>query len=583
MTTRSKLIAALVLSQVGLLVVASLVAHGFALAAISDLVQLSLLLTGTLCFFNNASTAKGRTRLFWAFLSSGMACWLFYQVLWAYYEVLLRHDVPDLFWGDMVLFLHIVPMIAAVAIQPNIEHEQRTSKLGTLDFALLFVWWLYLYAWTVLPWQYVTQNVTAYNHNFNVIYATEKLALLTAISIVYLRSSGGWKKIYRSLFGASATYALSSYVANWAIGRNVYYSGSLYDVPLVASMAWMTLIGVSSHESDLQRDTSSVVNNHGVWVARLGMTAIFSLPIFAIWSRYHHSNPPEIRNFRLTLTLACMLVMGAMVFVRQYLLDKELVTLLHLSQDSFENLRNLQTQLVESEKLSSLGQLVAGAAHELNNPLTAMLGYSDLLTEACTNQEQRAVAEKIGHQVRNTRSLIASLISFAKQSPGERSMVDLGALAQTAVNLARPQIEAQHVTIKIDRSQDLHPIMGDSNQLLHVCSHLVNSGLNLLGEAGGCLNIRIFRKGDFAVLELSDQARQLSRRGDSDPSNWAGTSQPTAGLGITACMGIVQNHRGAMMCKSNPDGSAVVRIELPFAYSNSGQLSEVRRSIAQAR
>src|SRR5215475_11899253 len=116
MTTRSKLLAALVLSQVGLLIVASLAAHGFALSAISDLVQLSLLLTGTLCFLNKAFAARGRTRLFWALLSSGMACWLFYQCLWAYYDVLLRRDVPDLFWGDMVLFLHIVPMMAALAI-----------------------------------------------------------------------------------------------------------------------------------------------------------------------------------------------------------------------------------------------------------------------------------------------------------------------------------------------------------------------------------------------------------------------------------------------------------------------------------
>ncbi len=569
MSHRSKILAAVVLSQVGLLVVASLVAHGFALAAISDLVQLSLLLTGTLCFLSDASAAKGRTRLFWALLSAGMACWFFYQALWTYYEVFLRHDVPDLFWGDMVLFLHIVPMMAGLAIQPNIEHEHRTTKLGMLDFTLLIVWWLYLYVLMVLPWQYITPDLNAYNHNLNVIYATEKLALLAVIGVLYLRSDGTWKRIYSNLFGASAMYALSSYVANWAIAKNVYYSGSFYDVPLVVSMAWMTLVGAFSHQTDLRRRPRSVVNNEGVWVARLGMTTISSLPLFAIWSLYDHSIPSEIRNFRLLLTLACMLVMGAMVFVRQYVLDRELVTLLQISESSFENLRNLQTQLVESEKLASLGQLVAGAAHELNNPLTAMLGYSDLLTEACQNHEQRLVAEKIGHQVRNTRSLIASLISFAKQTPGERGMVDLGALLQTAVNLSRPQIEAQHVAVTIDRGEDLQPIVGDSNQLLQVCSHLVNSGLNLLGEAGGNLNIRLFRSGDFAVVEVSEQAAGRLQHE---------VSLRTSGLGVTACMGIVQNHRGRMECISNPDGSATVRIELPFAYQNSGSVDALRRS-----
>jgi len=398
----------------------------------------------------------------------------------------------------------------------------------------------------------------------NFIYAAEKLVFLAAVAVLYLRSNSAWKKIFANLFGASLTYALSSYLANWAIGRNIYHSGSVYDVPLVLSMAWMAIIALHSQGKNLQHQTRSTLNNHGVWVARLGMGTISSLPFFAIWFLYDNLTPPAVRDFRLVLTLACMLVMGAMVFVRQYLLDKELVHLLHTSQGSFENLRHLQTQLVESEKLASLGQLVAGAAHELNNPLTAMLGYSDLLSETALSPEQRGLTEKIGYQVRSTRALIASLINFARQSPAERNSVDLGALAQTAVNLARPQFEAQRITVKLHRQPDLQPVFGDSNQLLQVCTHIVNSGVNAISETGGALEFRIFGQQEFVVLEMFERTAAIAPS-VSDPFYSSGPSVHASGLGLTACMGIIQDHRGTMVCENNPDGSAVVRIQLPVA------------------
>src|SRR2546426_447214 len=538
--------------------------HSFTLVVLSDIMQSILLLSGALALLPNALATRGRTRLFWALMTLGLAFWLAYQLLWTYIEVFLRKDVPTPFVGDIVLFLHIAPMMAALALQPHVEQDDRTTRLGSLDFALLLIWWLYLYLFAVIPWQYASVNETIYEHNLNILYLTEKMVFLAGLVLMWARSRGAWKTIYAHWFGASLTYALSSYVANWAIERHIYNSGSLYDVPLVASMAWVTGIGVLALNLAPKQQSTRHSGGHGVWVARLGMITIFSLPLFAAWSVFDTATPLRVRTLRLVVTLGSMMVMGVMVFLKQHLLDRELLELLRASQESFENLRRLQAQLVQSEKLASLGQLVGGAAHELNNPLTAMLGYSDLLVATPLSGEQRLLAEKIGHQVRRTKSLVSSLLSFAKQVPSEKILLDINALSQTAVKLCQPQLRTRNIQVRTELASDLPQILGDSNQLLQVCLHITNNALHAMAEKGGILTVSTGRRENLAVLEFSDDgpgAQEPDRV--FDPFYTTKPVGQGTGLGLSACYGIIQEHHGRIMCQNRSQGGATFCIELP--------------------
>jgi len=187
------------------------------------------------------------------------------------------------------------------------------------------------------------------------VYLVEKVAFLSALLACWLRSRAPWRAFYANLLGASLMYAVSSYVANWAIARKLYYSGSLYDIPLAASMAWIALLGIWTNAEEPQAQSSHVPAAYGVWVARAGMIAVFSLPLFAGWALYDTAVPASVRSFRLLLTLAAALAMGVMVLVRQRLLDRELIRLLNQSQESFGNLTRLQAQVLQSEKLASIG------------------------------------------------------------------------------------------------------------------------------------------------------------------------------------------------------------------------------------
>jgi signal transduction histidine kinase len=523
-----------------------------------------LLFSATAALIRPAVQSRGHLRLFWTLIATGIAFWFTYQLFWTYYEVWLRTDVPDLCDADMILFLHIVPLMAALALRPHAPQDEYSARLRRLDFALMMIWWVYLYLLIVIPWQYVEANVEAYNNNLNGLYLIEKVAFLAALFMAWMGSKGGWKTFYAGLFGASFVYAASSHLANWAINRHVYYSGSLYDIPLAVSMAWLTGIGLWTREREPQTGVRSS-SSHGVWPARLGMIAAFSLPLFAAWALLDTAIPPRIRSFRVVLTLAAALLMGVMVFIRQRRLDRELLRLLNHSRESIANLKRLQTQITESEKLASIGQLVGGAAHELNNPITAMLGYSDLLLTTPLTPEQHEIAARIGQHARRTRSLVASLLSFAKQSPAAMGSVDLTGLLRTAVRLSQPQWQGLNMEVRIDLPQELLIVRGDSNQLLQVCVQIINDALHVVHQhSSSTLTVAAMRHDGLAIVTFSDTSltdglSESIARDDATTEE----DETLSGLGLNACQGILQQHQGRLSWQQVRNSGITIRVELP--------------------
>ena len=231
--------------------------RGTALTITSDLIQCLLLLVATAAYLPNITRSRSttfHTRLFWILMSAGMVFWLAYQAMWNYFEVIRRQEVPDPFLGDIVLFLHLVPMIAALAVLPHLKEDEHSERSRMLDFTLLLTWWVFVYVYLVIPWQTVAVDEATYSANFNFAYLTEKIVLLASLIALAYSAKGGWRHLYGQLLGASALYASSSYVANWAIGHKTYYSGSVYDIPLTVSIAWMAATPLFAAHYDLSGD-----------------------------------------------------------------------------------------------------------------------------------------------------------------------------------------------------------------------------------------------------------------------------------------------------------------------------------------
>jgi signal transduction histidine kinase len=549
---------------------------GPSLSSFGDIVQCFIPLVANAGLLINAGTPHWRRNIFWMLLALSCSMWMFGQFQWTYYEVYLHREVPDPFAGDMIFFLRGIPLIAALALQPHLKRQELRMGLGYLDFALLLTWWTFVYAFIVLPWMYVSYSPAVYNYAYNMLNMVQQLVVVVGFGIFWLRTRNAWRTVYAYLLCATALYMLTSLVTNVAISRNVYYTGSWYDLPLMTAFFLYGLGGLEAFQKrnqlDLPADGSLVEDNErpatavSPWPSRLAMAAVLSLPLFALYSMYLERDPITIRDFRLTVTLIASVPLVLLVFLRTHLADKDRSVLLAKSESSIENLQRLQAQMVQSEKLISLGQLAAGAAHEINNPLTAILGYSDLLADDPALPERaRETAGKIREQARRTRGLLQNLLSFARQVPPERTLLDINSVITSAVQLRALDLKSSDSRIETQLESVLPGVRGDHNQLMQVFFNIVNNGLDAMAETGGgVLTIKTLRDRGSVVILFSDTGPGIKEpHRVFDPFYTTKPVGKGTGLGLSICYGIVQEHGGKILCYNGQTGGAVFRVELP--------------------
>ncbi len=262
---------------------------GFGLLAFGDIVQFSLLFLAFLLMVANAVSTRGQVRLFWGLMALGCLLWSTNLALWTLYEVILRRTIPDPFIGDVVLFVHVVPFMAAVALRPHLSDEKKLY-FSTLTFLMLLVWWVFLYAFIVFPDEYVVLNVALYSPHYDLLYLVENMAFLVVLGILAWNARSAWKQIYRNMFVASGLYAVSSLVLNGAIARGQYYTGSIYDIPLIASVGWMIWATLLARELKPPSEPApSELSRWQMLAPRLAMLAMLSLPrdgILGVVSRH---------------------------------------------------------------------------------------------------------------------------------------------------------------------------------------------------------------------------------------------------------------------------------------------------------
>ncbi|MFI5091983.1 MAG: sensor histidine kinase [Candidatus Acidiferrales bacterium] len=546
---------------------ALLLPHGTARSTICDLLECLVPLFANTCLLWNAASPYRRRNAFWMLLALGCALWLAGELVVTYEQLQLHRQVQSPFPGDILFFLHVVPWMAAVALVPHARKMRETLRYGFLDLVLLATLWLYVYIFVAMPWKTVWPDPELFRQRDLQVYMLENLIVVAGFAILSARAKGTWRTVYLNLFGAMLVYDLGLVAAYWADNRGAVYPADLFDMPLIASFLWLGTTGIIARKLAPEPDPlPSPIRRDVQWPAQLAMLGVLAAPLLAMWTVFVSKAPPEVQRFRLLATLIVLVIGTALVFFRQQLVYQERTGLVQELWESLENVKRLQTHFVQSEKLASLGQLAAGAAHEINNPLTAILGYSDLLIEENPAQTRpHTLGEKIRDQARRTKDLVTNLLSFARQVPVEKQLLDLNTVLTGAVQLRNLDLREKNIRIELESRSVLPAVRGDPNQLLQVFYHLISNAVDAMEtNGGGVLLIRSLREKGTVVVEVSDTGP-----GMKDPDKVFDpfyTTKPVGkgtGLGLSICYGVMQEHGGRITGFNRAEGGCTFRLELP--------------------
>jgi signal transduction histidine kinase/CheY-like chemotaxis protein len=237
--------------------------------------------------------------------------------------------------------------------------------------------------------------------------------------------------------------------------------------------------------------------------------------------------------------------------------------------------RVFQAKLLQTEKLAALGQMVTGIAHELSNPLTSILGYSQRLLVRKDLAGSTEEARQIYEEAERASTILRQLLLSAREARPERKRVALNQVVQRAMDLQRFGSASEKIRIELDLDPTLPFVTGDSGQLQQVLMNLIGNARQAIVQAGraGTIRLRTARNGDRrTILQVIDDGPGIPQAILARIFDPFFTTKPAGvgtGLGLAIVLSVVREHGGQVSVSSPPDGGSAFTVELPVEAESS--------------
>jgi two-component system NtrC family sensor kinase len=230
----------------------------------------------------------------------------------------------------------------------------------------------------------------------------------------------------------------------------------------------------------------------------------------------------------------------------------------------------LRDKLVHAEKMAAVGQLVSGVAHEVNNPLTAILGFADLLLENPDMPENaRKDLRVILQEAQRTKTIVQNLLSFARQLPPERNAIQINLILRRTIQLRSYDFSSHGIDVVEHLDEGLPDVIGDAHQLQQVFLNILNNAYDAVHEVGRPARIGIMttKAGNAVEVSFRDNGPGIENPDRVfDPFFTTKEIGKGTGLGLSICYGIVKEHGGEILCHNNlDDEGATFIVRFPAA------------------
>jgi len=231
--------------------------------------------------------------------------------------------------------------------------------------------------------------------------------------------------------------------------------------------------------------------------------------------------------------------------------------------------KKFEQQIIQSERLAAMGQMIGGFAHELNNPLTAILGMSDLLKEGETNEARNRQLSILHQQARRATEIVQNLMYFSRPPAPGKSQVDLNELVERTLHLHAYSLRKNNITADFLREQNSPQVTGDPHQLMQVFLNLVLNAEQAIREARdkGTLRIRLGKTDKNVSVIFQDDGPGIAPDilpNIFDPFYTTKRPGRGTGLGLSICKAVLKEHNGNIEASSAPGGGAVFTVTLPI-------------------
>lgn len=239
-------------------------------------------------------------------------------------------------------------------------------------------------------------------------------------------------------------------------------------------------------------------------------------------------------------------------------------------KQTVETLKTTQAQLIQSEKLSAVGEFVAGVAHELNNPLAAVMGFSEMLRNTDASPERQRHLDLVHKSAQRCQKIVQSLLSFARRSAPERKPVNVNRLIEEVLEMVAYPLRTSNVKVITHFAQRLPVVLADGHQIQQVILNIVNNARQAIESHHGSGRITLTTKSDarFVKIIIHDNGPGISPENLQrifDPFFTTKEVGKGTGLGLSLCYGMIREHGGNIIPASRPGEGATFTIELPIA------------------